>query len=261
MNLVIVPVDFSDLSLMAADYAVRLLDGRNGVEVLLYHMYEKPDEAENHTENLERIKKDLNAISGVTINILTELGEDFVTELDKLARHRRADLIIMGITGRTGIGKAFMGSNTIKVAENKYCPVLIIPEASEYREIKNVLLTSDLENVVGTTPSTPIKRVLDAFTPQLHILNVNEHHYIEMTEEYEAEKNKLHDMFADYNPLFYFMRLFDIDEAINQFADDKQIDLIISVHKEHSFLERIFKSSHTKKLAYQSKVPLLVVHE
>ena len=147
------------------------------------------------------------------------------------------------------------------MAENKYCPVLIIPEASEYREIKNVLLTSDLENVVGTTPSTPIKRVLDAFTPQLHILNVNEHHYIEMTEEYEAEKNKLHDMFADYNPLFYFMRLFDIDEAINQFADDKQIDLIISVHKEHSFLERIFKSSHTKKLAYQSKVPLLVVHE
>ena len=115
--------------------------------------------------------------------------------------------------------------------------------------------------MVNTTPSVPIKRVLDTFSPQLHILNVNENHYIELSEEYEAEKNQLQDMFADYNPLFYFMRLFDVDEAINQFADDKQIDLIISVHKEHSFLEKIFRSSHTKKLAYQSKVPLLVVHE
>ena len=54
------------------------------------------------------------------------------------------------------------------------------------------------------------------------------------TEEYEAEKTRLMEMFAEYKPEFYFLRLFDIDEAINQFAEDKNIDLIISVHKEHS---------------------------
>ena len=56
MNLVIVPVDFSELSLNAAHYAVQLLNGHDIAEILLYHTYEKPEEEENHTENLEKLK-------------------------------------------------------------------------------------------------------------------------------------------------------------------------------------------------------------
>jgi hypothetical protein len=103
--------------------------------------------------------------------------------------------------------------------------------------------------------------VLKEFDLSLHVINVNEEHYIALTEEHEEEKRKLADMFADYNPQFYFLRLFDVEEAINQFATDKGIDLIINVHREHSLISRIFKESHTKKLAFQSQVPLLVVHE
>jgi hypothetical protein len=55
-----------------------------------------------------------------------------------------------------------------------------------------------------------------------------------LTEEHEAEKRKLANMFSDFNPEFYFLRLFDVEEAINQFAEDKNIDLIINVHREHS---------------------------
>ncbi len=261
MDTVIVPVDFSDTSLNAARYAAKLLVGHPGVEMILYHMYVKPNEEENSVENIENLKNELLQTDTVNITTFTEMGGDFVEELEKLTRHRQADLVIMGITGRSSLAQIFMGSNALKMAENKFCPVMIIPPNCQFREVKNVLLTSDLKDVMGTTPSVPIKQVLKTFQPKLHVVNVNEDTYIALSEEHENEKEKLKKMFEEFDPEFYFLRLFDVDEAINEFANDKNIDLIINIQKEHSRFYRFFKSSHTKALAYQSTIPVLVVHE
>lgn len=262
MKTVIVPIDFSDTSLNAADYAARFLAGHYGVEIILYHCYDTELGEENSLENLGNLKNRLLDIAPLNITLLAEKTDDFLEELEKLARHRQADLVIMGITGgRSRTEQRFMGSNTLKLAENKYIPVLIVPENSEYRETKNVLLATDLKDVVGTIPSVPIKKILKEFNLKLHVINVNEELYIALSEEDEAEKSKLAEMFSEFDPEFYFLRLFDIEEAINQFAEDKNIDLIINVHKEHTLFNKLFVNSHTKKLAFQSKVPVLVVHE
>jgi nucleotide-binding universal stress UspA family protein len=260
MNIVIVPVDFSEISFNAARYAVKLLTGHPEVEIILYHTYDKPDAQENRVEALEKLKQELLQNREANITILTEIG-DFLEELEKLARHRQADLIVMGITGRSSLAQVFMGSNALKMAENKFCPVMIIPPNAAYSEIKNVLLTTDLKNVISTTPSAPIKKVLATFDAKLHIVNVNSEHYIELSEDYAAEQQKLKDMFAEFSPECYFLRLYDVDDAINHFAQDKNIDLIITVQKEHSMVHKLFVTSHTKKLAYQSTVPVMVVHE
>jgi len=68
-------------------------------------------------------------------------------------------------------------------------------------------------------------------------------------------------MFADYSPEFYFLRLYDVDDAIEQFARDKKIDLIITIQKEHSAVHKLFNTGHIKKLAYESTVPVVAVHE
>ncbi|HYK47187.1 MAG TPA: universal stress protein [Parafilimonas sp.] len=260
MNTVIVPVDFSDISLNAARYAVKLLTGHPEVQIILYHAYDNPYAEENTLENLSKFKEELLQNREANITVLAEHG-DFLTELEKLARHRQADLIVMGITGKSSLAQVFMGSNALKMAENKFCPVMIIPSNAVYSEIKNVLLTTDLKNVVSTTPSAPIKKILSTFNAKLHIVNVNSEHYIELSEDYAAELQKLKDMFPDADPEFYFLRLYDVDDAINTFAHDKNIDLIITVHKEHSMVHKLFMTSHTKKLAYQSTVPVVVVHE
>ena len=262
MKTVIVPIDFSDTSLNAAEYATHFLAGHYGVEIILYHCYEMEHGDVNALENLENLKNRLLDITPLNISLHVEKSDEFLEELEKLARHRQADLVIMGITGgKSRREQRFMGSNTLKLAENKYIPVLIVPEDSKYIGMKNVLLATDLKDVVNTIPSGPIKKILKEFQLSLHVINVNEEHYIALTEEHEAEKRKISEMFNDFKPEFYFLRLFDVEEAINQFALDKNIDLIINVHKEHSLISKIFKESHTNKLAFQSQVPLLVVHE
>lgn len=261
MKTVIVPVDFSETSYNAARYAAQLLTGHYGVEMILYHMYEKQSHADEAGKSLEKLKKELLEKGIVKISIYSEKGDDLIDELEKLARHREADLIIMGITGRSALSQLLIGSNTLKMVEKKVCPVLIIPPEASYRDIKNVLLTSDMQNVEVATPSVPIKRILKTFHPNLHVINVNSEHYVALTEEYQDERAKLKEMFSEFNPEFYFLGWYDVDEAVNRFAHDKKIDFIIIVPKEHSLVDKMFRHSHTKKLVYHSDIPVLAVHE
>lgn len=261
MQTVIVPVDFSDTSINAARYAVRLLTGHYGVNMILHHVYEKPGQSAEANQRLETLKEELMTIGIVKMTLLAEEGSDFIAELDKLARHQQADLIIMGITGRSPLGQTFFGSNTLKMVQQKVCPVLIIPAEATYIDIKNVLLTSDFKNVHYSTPSVPIKKVLKTFRPNLHIMNVDSEHYVALTDEYQEEKAKLKEMFSDFRPEFYFLGLEDVDEAINQFAHDKKVELIIVIHKGQKLFSKLFVKSHTKKLAYHSSIPVLALHE
>ena len=261
MQTVIIPVDFSETSLNAARYAAQLLAGHAGVNLILHHVYEKSSEAEEAQQALEQLKALLLRSGLVIIETIAEEGSDFIAELEKLARHRHANLIIMGITGRSAMGQTFIGSNTLKMVEQKICPVLIIPSEAIYHEIKNVLLTSDFKNVKASTPSVPIKNILKAFHPQLHILNVDSEHYVALTEEYQAEKAQLKEMFNEFETEFYFLGLHNVDDAINQFAQDKKIDFIIIIRKEQSLFAKLFIKSKTKKLIYHSSIPILAIHE
>lgn len=261
METVICPVDFSDTSLNAAHYAASILVGHYGVNLILYNSFsDKADEAEAR-QNLEDLKSNLMEKYIVKMETLAHHESDFVDGLERAARHRKADLVIMGITGRSAIGQFFFGSNTLKMAATKACPVLIVPEETKPTDIKNVLLTSDFKDTLNSTPSIPIKSFLKSFRPTLHVINVDKDHYISLTESYEKEKQVLKDMFREFNPEFYFMRLYELEEAIDLFTHDKHIDLIIAVQKNHSITEKLFQKSYTKRLSYHSKIPILVIHE
>ncbi len=261
MTTVIVPVDFSETSLNAADYAAKFLAGHYGVTLVLYHSYSKAADAEKVTSQLNALMNKLMSEHHVKMEILDHQEDDFVPGLEKAARHRKADLVIMGITGKSALAQTLFGSNTLKMAQTKACPVLIVPENASFIKMKNVMLTSDFKDIINSTPSGPIKDFLSVYRPKLHVVNVDKDHYIALSEKYEKEKQDLRKLLEDFDPEFYFMRIFDVAEAINLFAEDWDIDLIIAVQKNHSFLEKLFKTSRTKQLSYQNKLPILVIHE
>jgi len=123
------------------------------------------------------------------------------------------------------------------------------------------VVASDFENVRLTTPSGPIKTILEMFRPMLHVVNVNSEHYVALTEKYQKERAIMLEMFSDYSPEFYFIGMTDFFEAIEQFIVDKNIDILITIPRRHAVLSGILKGHHTKKLAYHTRIPLLAVHE
>ena len=275
MKKLLVPTDFSDTSKNAALFAAQMVADIQNAKIILIHVSDKitggsdgspltEDDDDRRiilTQALSQLKDELLAVAQVPIEFAMEKGSSLVETLTRYVRYQAIDMVIMGITGATRLEQIFMGSNTLDMAKESVCPVLIVPPDAKYRKIKNVVLASDFKEVDTTIPLAPLKATLDLFKPALHIVNVDSEHYVELTDEYKAERAKLEVMLKGYAPEFYFIRQYDFFEAISQFVDDRKIDMIVIVPKDRSFVSGLFKTSHTKKLAYHSHVPIVAIHE
>ncbi len=257
----IIPVDFSETSLNATRYAAGMLSGKTDCRVILYNMFKSEEDAGTAAKYLESLKAEMEQKGVLNIELVKELGNDLIDSLGRLAYQKTAELIIMGITEKDEWRQLLFGSNTIKMAEENVCPVLIIPEGAKFTGVNNVALTSDFKDVMNTTPVLAIKSVLEMFNASLHVVNVDNEHYVALTEEYLDERNKMQKLFAEYKPEFYFIGMNDFHEAVEQFSKDKNIDMIVIIPKIHSFINSLFSTSHTKKLAFNSTVPILAAHQ
>ena len=270
MKTFLVPVDFSATSVNAAEYAVALTKEIPGVDIILYNVYsrisfaaltEKEEGSRKMvTEGeLKKLKRKLEASDTQNISIESDEGF-FIENLEKYVLSNHVDMVIMGITGSSKIKQVFMGTNTLNVIRHINTPVMIIPPKAKFNGLKNVLFTSDFKDVARTTPFDSLKKILDLFKPNLSIINVDSEHYIELTDEFKIEKAAMEDKLATYNPVFSFLRSYEFLDGISRFVEAEDIDAIITVPRKHSFLSQLFKTSHTKKLAYHSYVPIIAIH-
>jgi hypothetical protein len=166
----------------------------------------------------------------------------------------------MGITGRGKLEETLIGSNTISVARNTKVPVIIVPSNARYQPIEEVLLACDFKKVVETTPVAPLEKIMDETRAKLFVINID-HDNKSFTPDTPFETAMLDTLLHKYNPEYHFVDSTDFTEAINRFATEKKIDLIVTLPRKHGFFENLFKRSHTKMLAFHSHVPLMVIHD
>jgi nucleotide-binding universal stress UspA family protein len=261
MQRVIIPVDFSDTALNAARFVGRMLSGKKNALAILYHNYKDPQDHEMCINYLESLKMELLHKGDAAVECVTEMGGELIDNLARLAKTMNASLIAMGITGRTAMGQKLIGSNTLKMVDNSIIPVMIIPSDASFNGMNNVAFASDFKDVERTTPAAFINSVLDMFNPRLHIVNVDPEHYVSLTDERKQEKAKLQELFSQHKPEFYFIGMNDFYDAIDAFVKDYNIDMLVTVPRHHPNSNNLFKSTHTKRLAYHSNIPLMAAHE
>jgi len=277
MNNFLVPIDFSETSKNAARYAAHISTLVPDAHLILYNVFDSleygsdssplgtdaEEDAGRHAIMelaLESVKTEVSGITSARITLVAEESNRFLDTLEKYVRNNDIQLIIMGITGATRLGQIFMGSNTLNLVKRGIVPVIIVPPHAHSQSAKNVMLLTDFKDIENTIPVDTVKTVLDLFKPRLHIVNVDHEHYVQVTEEYKAERGKLEAMLKEYQPDFYFIRLFDFMDAINQFVVDNKIDLILTFPRRHSFLSNVFKTTNTTQLAYHSYVPIVAIN-
>jgi nucleotide-binding universal stress UspA family protein len=277
MNNFLVPIDFSETSKNAARYAAHISTLVPDAHLILYNVFDSleygsdssplgTDEEEDAGRHaimelaLASVKTEISGITNARISLVAEESNRFLDTLENYVRNNNIQLIIMGITGATRLGQIFMGSNTLNLVKRGLVPVIIVPPHAHSQSAKNVMLLTDFKDIENTIPIDTVKSVLDLFSPRLHVVNVDHEHYVQVTEEYKTERAKLEKLLQGYQPEFYFIRLFDFMDAINQFVVDNKIDLILTFPRKHSFLTNIFKTTNTTQLAYHSYVPIVAIH-
>lgn len=276
MKTFIVPTDFSTTARNAAIYAVQIAATVQDSKIILYNVFDKntagiqhlsidqtPISAKEAMElAMESIKTEmLEYNESANISCIAEQSNSFLDSLEKFTLSQEADLIVMGITETNRMEQILVGSNTLDMVNRNVCPVIIVPPHSRFKGIKKILLASDFKDVEKTMPAKSIQTLLDLFKSDVHVVNVDSDHFVELTEEYKEEKAKMELILEGYNTEYSFIRQYDFIEAIGQFASDKNIDLILTLPRKHSLLSKMFVTSTTKKLAYQSELPIVAIHQ
>lgn len=271
---ILVPVDFSETSRNALSYALDMAQFIPLSSVVIFNSFDKvmagidgtplssdPDIRRNISlVALENLRNSILDNRKIDVSIAAEEGS-LIKNLDQLVRDQQFDLIVMGINGATRMEQIMIGSSTLNVVNKLNCPVLIVPPNARYNRIRTVVYASDMKNVRETTPLRSLRKILDLFIPKLYVANVDAEHFVELSEEYKNEKAVMNELLDGFEPDYAFIRLSDVSEAIHQFASDRKADLIITAPKKHGFLEKIFTTSHTEKLAYHTHIPLLAIQE
>lgn len=258
---IIVPVDFSQISLNAAQFAAKMLTGHYDATIYLFHVYEKSKDAAKAKASLEQFREIMKEAGPVKIELLLEESDEFIETLERKIRHLDVELLIMSINEKNRFEQVISSSNSLRMIEKNLCPVLVIPPDAKYNEIKNVALASDFKDVSNSIPLVPVKRILSLFRPNLHIVNINSEIYVSLSEEYLEQRSRMQQMFSEFHPEFYFITTYDFHQTLRQFIDDKNIDLVLTFPRKHSFINNLIKGNNTKKLVMESSVPVLAAHE
>lgn len=275
MNSILVPTDFSDVSLNAGRYAVSLACDLGIQKIILYNAYQAPITADpsmpavqlfdidvlkkTSEDGLQRFRNELQASCSKPMLFETKSEFQLLTGgVQELCKKEQIDAIVMGISGGSKVEEVLIGSNTISVAKHVTVPVFIIPKGGRYKKIEQVVLACDFRKVVETMPVHAIRNLLDLTGARLHVLNVSE----KQTKPDEAFESLLLDtLFQGYKPEYHFIHDTHFTEAINQFADSNDIDLVVTIPKKHGLFEGLFRKSHTRSLAFHSHIPLMIIHE
>ena len=146
---ILCPVDFSEISANALEYAV-FLASHHHAELLLLHVVEHLHEFEHYQilvftpqelwekmekHTFEKLNKLAEPIKNtLKVETLIRQGKAFI-EIIKQANEKDMDLIVMGSKGRTGISHMLMGSVAEKVVRKANCPVLVFRDKNTQFDI------------------------------------------------------------------------------------------------------------------------------
>lgn len=135
---ILVPIDFSETSLKALQYAVAFAR-QFAARLTLLHVVEIPVYAESPYaaplgyEELKAVKKELEAIRSakipeeIPVEVTVRQNAAFEGIIE-VARECSADLIITATHGRTGLTHLLLGSTAEHLVRRAPCPVLVVRE-------------------------------------------------------------------------------------------------------------------------------------
>jgi len=271
---ILVPTDFSDLSRVAINYAVKVANKLNGTLTLLHVVTVIQPTRASMRLRLEALEEELLRCAKEDMEMLiaelagklkttkpleykTVQGSSFNATVKIEAKKLRSGLIVIGTRGANGLKKVVLGSNTASLIEISHIPVLVVPELAEFTSLKNLVYATDLmhlEDEIATM--LPYVKI---FESTLHIF-----HAASGAKAVAPAEAKIKAAIAGVDYGKFKIRVVadkEVDKAVETYVKETTSDLLATFTREHSVYEKLFERSLTRKLAFQSRLPLLAFRQ
>lgn len=271
---ILVPTDFSSDATNALSYAIMIAKKLNASLVLMHaHLAPKtPVDIGIETyypEPLASVKQRIDHKFEALKKIDPDLGQvdyDIIVAYDQprnaILHHSISldcQLIIMGTHGVSGLDEVLIGSNTYAVIKDATVPVLMVPGNYHTHHLSNIAFASDYEKVKDDDKVFQIlKQLTTAFDATLNIIHIDDDD-LSLTNNEVRQVEKFEHVFQLINPTYHLLQKQNIESGIENFAEQNATDLIVLIPRKYNIIERIFRKKVTKKLAFHSKIPILML--
>lgn len=254
-GIILVPIDFTEQSLMAIKQSYNLAKYTHS-KVVLLHVYAKA--GEESYEALNKLTKQTEQESGVPCEFMNVKG-DIYAETDRIAEEINATMIIAGLESHMAF-RNIVGNSASKLIRKAPCPIITIRGKENRDGCENILLPLDLSNESREKVDVSVQfaqyfgasiRILAIFSPSDAAYENKLMAYSHQVKQFIKSKgiactNK--SIASDH-----------IAETVVEYANKIEADLIMIMNKTALNVSEFFSGTDAQKIVDISNIPVLTM--
>lgn len=279
MKNILVPTDFSENAWSAIEYALQFFS-ESACNFYLLHVNTasiSEDENLTYSANQQSDYELLVKPSKVRLQeTLHQINESFpinpkhrfftisdsnymIDSIRKQVEEKHIDLIVMGTKGESCLKKLPIGSNAGNVITKVKCTTIVVPENAKFVKPKEIAFPTDFSIFCKTKVLQPISDIMETHNAAVRVLHINRFGDA-LTDEQQRNKDYLNDYFENYPHSFHFLTNKHIEDAVQKFVDNREINMIAMLAKNLNYFHKILFHPTVKEISYYKDIPFLVLH-
>lgn len=280
MKKILIPIDFSEYSQCATNYACQMIQKNNSKQEidLLYVFINHSNLYANHQVSSEILGPEIKKIETKMLALQEDLKlrypeiktntcyqhGNLYEEVSKVTASFPYDAVVMGTKGASGLEAIFIGSNTYDVIANAKTPVLAIPRETENFKKERVALLCNFKVAEIDALQQAITLIGSNFELVLIHVNKDDRDIQDIDSEFKAwieaiiEKTGIDNIsYTVKSQMLYNRSAENVSHAISNVLIDEQIDMLLITKSRKSIFRKLIEENIVKKVAYNLFVPTL----
>jgi nucleotide-binding universal stress UspA family protein len=271
-NLIIIPIDFSEQSMIALEQGCNLASVLHS-DILLLHISDNPllfltqgardaHEAEMKAveERLKELAEKIRTDHSVQATYEIRSGKIY-SEVTEVAAERDARFILMGTNGSVGLKKRVIGSNTLRVIKESTTPVISIKGKHHRRGCQTIVLPLDLTKETRQKVGKAIE-FAEAFGSRICVVSVVDSKDEEEVTRLKRQMIQVQRYIETRNiPCTSDMIKSEgsIAHTVLSFAKSVEADLIMVMTQQEQDITDLFIGSSAQEIINHSEVPVVSI--
>lgn len=277
---ILLPTDFSENASQAIKYALELYKDQKCLFFLLNVFYIKATNIESlmgmepgsdlYEATKRNSENELHKLLSIfafgdngnpnhsfqTISIFSEP----VQAIKTIVEEKDIELIVMGTRGQTNARSKFYGSTATDVmAHVRNCPVIVVPQLAKQQLPKEIVFPTGFKTPFKKRELNYLIDIAKSCNASVKVLHISKDGKLKTKQT--SNKNLLDEYFEEIDHSFHILSHMAVPAAINCFVESRESDMVAFMNRKHSFFESVINPPLAKGIAYNSKVPILVMHE
>jgi len=270
MKKILVPVDFSEVSEAAVQFAIDLAKKNkasvhllNSAKIDYFNDYQYPTFAntkklfeevfDSMKYRMERMISEFTSKEVPVTGKVSELG--LILAIEDEIVDEEIDLCVVGTTGCSGLEEVFIGSNTERIVRKVPCPVISVPHSVDASSIKKIMIPIDLREIRKSFLNK-VSAMQEMFECQLEFVWVKTPHNIENEEKVATELKAIfkENGIENYS-LFIVKSVFPSDGILLE-AEDSKADMIAMATHARRGISHWLSGSLTEDTVNHVNIPV-----